>query len=75
MDIITQVLYSHLRMVGRDSKCGFEGLIRRLIPRLHDRGILTHDLSLPHNLDALESKYMGLCQVNKDGKIRRIGAF
>jgi len=38
------------------------GIIRRLLKELHLRDILTEDLALPKNFDALEAVYRGLCQ-------------
>lgn len=49
------------------------GLMRTLLPLLHERGILTEDLSTPHDPDDLEAKYMGLCRLSPDNKMRRVG--
>ena len=35
---------------------------------------MTEDLSYPSNQDDEEAKYMGLCRLGREGKMRRIGA-
>jgi hypothetical protein len=49
------------------------GIMRRLLRTLHQEDILSHDLSVPEDLDDLETSYRGLCQMRKGGKQRRIG--
>lgn len=49
------------------------GLLHRLLPLLRKRGIIRHDLALPHEDDILEAKYMGLCASTTSNKLRRIG--
>jgi hypothetical protein len=51
----------------------FSGILRRLLPKLHEHGILIGDLSYPHDPDDLEAKYMGLCRLGPESKVRRIG--
>lgn len=58
------MLYSHLTVLG---------ILTRLLSKLHEEGILSHDLGIPHNSDALEAKYMGLAYSRGSGKMRRIG--
>jgi DNA polymerase lambda len=53
----------------------YSGIMRRLLQSLHQQGILSHDLSLPEDLDDLETSYRGLCQMRNGGKQRRIGWF
>jgi len=56
--------YSHVAVLG---------ILTLLLPKLHEQGILSHDLSLPSHGDALEAKYMGLAYSRVSGKMRRIG--
>ncbi|KDQ11196.1 hypothetical protein BOTBODRAFT_461341 [Botryobasidium botryosum FD-172 SS1] len=62
------ILITRPDMDGRTHK----GIMRKLLPALHEKDILTKDLSMPHDLDDLEAKYMGLCRLGPDGKMRRI---
>jgi len=48
------------------------GVLRKLLPKLHEHGILIGDLSYPHDPDDLEAKYMGLCRLGPESKVRRI---
>ncbi|KAF8602211.1 Nucleotidyltransferase, partial [Ceratobasidium sp. AG-I] len=48
------------------------GLLRKLLPILHGRKLVTHDLSSPDDDNELEAKYMGLCQLHSDTLMRRI---
>lgn len=51
------------------------GVMRKLHKTLKQIGLITHDLSMPTDLDALDAKYMGLCTLPQPGSIqRRIGA-
>ena len=38
------------------------GILQRLLPGLHEEGILTGDLGTPEDDGALEAKYMGTCR-------------
>jgi DNA polymerase lambda len=49
------------------------GILKRLLPRLHEEGILTGDLGTPEDDGALEAKYMGICRRSPEDKMRRIG--
>lgn len=49
------------------------GILRKLLPKLRQLGILTADLSMPGDFDDEEAKYMGLCRLGLAGKMRRIG--
>ncbi|KAG9101063.1 hypothetical protein FRC06_003406 [Ceratobasidium sp. 370] len=46
--------------------------LRRLIPVLRARNLVTHDLAFPNDENELEAKYMGLCQLHSDTLMRRI---
>lgn len=48
------------------------GLLRKLLPILHARKLVTHDLASPDDENELEAKYMGLCQLHSDTLMRRI---
>ncbi|KAF8326570.1 Nucleotidyltransferase [Cantharellus anzutake] len=48
------------------------GVLRKLLPKLRAAGVLTEDLSYPSDLDDEEAKYMGLCRLGHEGKMRRI---
>jgi hypothetical protein len=50
------------------------GILRKLCNSLHKQGILTGDLALPDEWEALEATYRGLCRKDADSKHRRIGA-
>ena len=50
------------------------GIMRRLLGELHVQGVLTKDLAIPDNLDALDATYRGLCQRDPKSPMRRIGA-
>ncbi|KAG8743848.1 hypothetical protein FRC10_011315 [Ceratobasidium sp. 414] len=47
--------------------------LRRFIPVLRARNLVTHDLAFPNDENELEAKYMGLCQLHSDTLMRRIG--
>ncbi|KAL0574084.1 hypothetical protein V5O48_007869 [Marasmius crinis-equi] len=51
-----------------------EGVLSRLLKKLHDADILTEDLALPEDPDDLEAIYRGLCHLpgRKGSKQRRI---
>ncbi|KAJ1300645.1 hypothetical protein OPQ81_002295 [Rhizoctonia solani] len=48
------------------------GLLNKLLPMLHSRKLLSHDLAVPDDENELEAKYMGLCQLHSDTLMRRI---
>ncbi|ORX39393.1 hypothetical protein BD324DRAFT_577128 [Kockovaella imperatae] len=48
------------------------GVLQRLVSGLSKRGIITHDLSIPHDWMALEAKWMGICRLPPNGKYRRL---
>jgi len=48
------------------------GILRRLLEVLHRDGIVTEDLSKPHEVDGLEAKWMGIGRRDAGGKRRRI---
>ncbi|EJD51237.1 Nucleotidyltransferase [Auricularia subglabra TFB-10046 SS5] len=48
------------------------GVLRKLLRVLHADGILTENLSMPHDTHALEAKYMGICRRDATSKRRRI---
>ncbi|BEJ01255.1 hypothetical protein CcaverHIS631_0511120 [Cutaneotrichosporon cavernicola] len=47
------------------------GVLKRLIQTLRTNGVITHELSTPHNYSDLEAKWMGVGRV-PGGKYRRI---
>ncbi|KZT01837.1 uncharacterized protein LAESUDRAFT_745291 [Laetiporus sulphureus 93-53] len=49
-----------------------QGILRRLLRELHERGIITEDLGLPDNFDDLELVYRGLCRRDLTSPRRRI---
>ncbi|KAH8913955.1 Nucleotidyltransferase [Atractiella rhizophila] len=53
---------------GRDHR----GLIKPLLGRLKEAGIITFDLGEPDCYESLSFRYMGLCKSTPDGKQRRI---
>lgn len=48
------------------------GVLKKLLRVLHADGILTEDLGQPHDMSALEAKYMGICRRDATSKRRRI---
>ncbi|KZT19878.1 hypothetical protein NEOLEDRAFT_1141515 [Neolentinus lepideus HHB14362 ss-1] len=48
------------------------GILRQLLRRLHQEGILTEDLSVPDDPDDLEAVYRGLCRRDQNSRHRRI---
>lgn len=48
------------------------GLLGKLLPLLHSKKLLSHDLAVPDDEGELEAKYMGLCQLHSDTLMRRI---
>jgi DNA polymerase lambda len=47
-------------------------VLRQLVQSLHRQGVLTHDLSIPHDWYGLEAKWMGVGRVDASSKHRRI---
>lgn len=46
--------------------------MKKLLRVLHADGILTEDLSMPHDASSLEAKYMGIGRRDATSKRRRI---
>ncbi|KAL0065607.1 hypothetical protein AAF712_007385 [Marasmius tenuissimus] len=63
-------------MITRPTRDGktHEGVLSRLLQKLHEADILTEDLALPEDPDDLEAIYRGLCHLpdKKGAKQRRI---
>ncbi|KAL0952633.1 hypothetical protein HGRIS_006880 [Hohenbuehelia grisea] len=60
-------------MITRDPKDGrtHAGVVKTLLGKLHDAGIVTEDLALPDESDELECVYRGLCRLPAEGSKRR----
>ncbi|ORY31676.1 hypothetical protein BCR39DRAFT_465497 [Naematelia encephala] len=60
-------------LITRDTDDGLthEGLLKSLVIGLKENGVITHDLSVPSQWDALEAKWMGVGKV-PGGRYRRI---
>ena len=60
----------------KDDGLTHAGILPRLLKALHAAGILTEDLSLPEDSEALEGCYRGLCVLpGGKGVRRRIGTW
>ncbi|KAK4689224.1 hypothetical protein P7C73_g887, partial [Tremellales sp. Uapishka_1] len=62
-------------LITRDTSDGLDhtNVLSRLVTNLKMRGVITHDLSTPHDWRALEAKWMGVGKASPSGKYRRIG--
>lgn len=49
------------------------GILAGLIRELQEEKLVTHTLAAPDDYGALEAKFMGLCRLSDESKIRRIG--
>ncbi|THH33346.1 hypothetical protein EUX98_g800 [Antrodiella citrinella] len=48
------------------------GVLKKLLGRCHERGIITEDLNIPENWSDLENMYRGLCRRDENSRRRRI---
>ncbi|KIR24693.1 DNA polymerase lambda subunit [Cryptococcus deuterogattii 99/473] len=49
-----------------------KGAIKKLVDKLKAKGVITHELSTPHDWNALEAKWMGVGRVGQSANYRRI---
>ncbi|KIR53366.1 DNA polymerase lambda subunit [Cryptococcus gattii Ru294] len=61
-------------LITRDYTDGktHKGAIKELVDKLKAKGVITHELSAPHDWNALEAKWMGVGRVGQSAIYRRI---
>ncbi|KIR59252.1 DNA polymerase lambda subunit [Cryptococcus bacillisporus CA1873] len=61
-------------LITRDDTDGktHKGAIKKLVDKLKAKGVITHELSAPHDWNALEAKWMGVGRVGQSAIYRRI---
>ncbi|ADV23887.1 conserved hypothetical protein [Cryptococcus gattii WM276] len=61
-------------LITRDDTDGktHKGAIKELVDKLKAKGVITHELSAPHDWNALEAKWMGVGRVGQSAIYRRI---
>nr|KIR88216.1 DNA polymerase lambda subunit [Cryptococcus tetragattii IND107] len=61
-------------LITRDDTDGktHKGAIKKLVDKLKAKGVITHELSAPHDWNALEAKWMGVGRVGQSTIYRRI---